>query len=69
MCGSEKEDLRHFLQWCPAYRDERQKNIKLQQPYQEENIIPELLFGNNIDETKETMHKFRKIRERKMKPQ
>ena len=33
MCGSEKEDLKHFLLWRPAYSDERQKNIKLQQVY------------------------------------
>ncbi len=71
MCGSEKEDLKHFLLWRPAYSDERQKNIKLQQPYQEgeENAIGELLFGNNIEETKETIQKFWKIREKKMKPQ
>ncbi len=68
MCGSEKEDLKHFLLWGPGYSDERQKNIKLQQPYQEEeSIIGEFLFGNNIEETKETIHKFWKIREKEMK--
>ncbi len=71
MCGSEKEDLKHFLLSCPEYSDERQKNTKLQQPYQEEeeNIIGEILFVNNIDETKETIYKFWKIREKKMKQQ
>ncbi len=45
----------HFLLWCPACSDERQKNKNLHQPYQEkEDIIGELLFGNNIEETKET---------------
>ena len=34
MCGAECEDLEHFLLWCPAYREERHKHIKLQQPYQ-----------------------------------
>ena len=72
MCEEEKEDLKHFLLWCPAYSDVRQKNIKLQQPYKEEedDIIGELLFGNeNIEETKITIHKFWKIREKKMKEQ
>ncbi len=47
------------------------KNTKLQQAYQEkeENIIGELLFGNNIEETNETTHKLWKIREKKMKQQ
>ncbi len=43
--------------WCTAYSDERQKNINLQQPYQEkEDIIGELLFENSIEETKETIY-------------
>ena len=70
LCGNEKEDLKHFLLWCPAYSEVRQKNIKLQQPYQEEeNTIGELLFGSNIEETKETVHKFWKIREKTVKQQ
>ncbi len=42
-----------------AYGDERQKSIRLQQPYQEKegNIIGELLLGSNIEETKETIDK------------
>ncbi len=57
MCGNENEELKHFLLWCPAYSAARQKNIKLQQPFQEEddNIIGDLLFGNNIEEAKETV--------------
>ncbi len=59
MCGSEKEDLKRFILWCPAYSEERQKNIVLQQPYQEEeDVIGELLFGNSIEQTKETIQKF-----------
>ncbi len=71
MCGSEKEDLKHFILWCPAYSEERQKNIILQQPYQdeEEHVIGELLFGNSIEQTKKTIQKFWKIREKKMKLQ
>ncbi len=61
-----KEDLRHFLLWCPAYRDEREKNLKLQQQCQEgEDTIRELLFRNdNIEETKDTIYKCWKIREK-----
>ncbi len=49
----------------------QQKNIILQQPYQEEeeDVIGELLFGNSIEQTKETIHKLWNIREKKMKPQ
>ncbi len=68
MCGSEKGDLKHFLVWCPAYSDERQKNMKLQLPYQE-HTVSQLYFRSNIEETKETIHKFWKIKEKKMKPQ
>ena len=68
MCGVEKEDLKHFLLWCPEYREERQKNLKLQQPYQEGDINGELLFGNeSIEETKNTIHKFWTMREKKTK--
>ncbi len=69
MGGNEKEDLKHFLLWCPAYSADRQKNIKLQQPFQQEedNVIGDLLFGNNIEEAKQTMQKFWKIRENKTK--
>ncbi len=68
MCGNENEDLKHFLLWCPAYSADRQKNIKLQQSFQEENnIIGDLLFGNNIEEANETVQKFWKIKENKTK--
>ncbi len=36
LCGAEKEDLRHFMLWCPAYTQERRKSERLQQPYPEE---------------------------------
>ena len=29
MCGSEREDLKHFILWCPTYSEERQKNRTL----------------------------------------
>ncbi len=49
----------------------REKNIILQQPYQEEeeDVIGEFLFGNSIEQTKETIQKFWKIREKKIKLQ
>ncbi len=48
MCGADNEDLKHFLLWCPAYREERRKFTRLQQPYveDEEDIIGKYLFEN-----------------------
>ncbi len=31
----EREDLSHFMQWCPAYEHSRKKSLALQQPYEE----------------------------------
>ena len=69
LCGYEKEDLRHFLLWCPSYVLPREKNEALHQPYEEneENIIGKLLFGNNIKKNKETIYECWKIREAKLK--
>ncbi len=41
LCGSEREDLKHFMLWCPANTQERRKSERLQQPYPEEedNVI------------------------------
>ncbi len=66
LCGYDKEDLKHFLLWCPAYHQPRQKNKNLQQPYEEdqEKIIGKLLFEENTRETKETIFEFWKIREK-----
>ncbi len=36
MCGAEREDLKHFMLWRPAYTQERMKSERLQQPYSEE---------------------------------
>ncbi len=46
LCGAENENLEHFLLWCPAYSEEGQKNVDLQQPYTNEGI-GDLLFNNN----------------------
>lgn len=57
LCGYEREDLRHFLLWCPSYVLPRKKNEAMHQPYEdnEENIIGKLLFGNNSKKNKETI--------------
>ncbi len=70
MCWEGKEDLKHFLLWCPAYEEERRQNVCLQQPYgeEEELIIGIFLFNKeNVQETKLTILQFWKIREKKKK--
>ncbi len=70
MCGEGKEDLKHFLLWCPTYEEERRQNFCLQQPYveEEEFTIGKFLFGKeNVQEAKITILQFRKIREKKRK--
>ncbi len=46
MCWADNEDLKHFLLWCPAYREERGKITRFQQPYieDEEDTIGKYLF-------------------------
>ncbi len=68
MCGADNEDLKHFLLWCPAYREERGKITRLQQPYveDEEDIIGKYLFENRyIEETKREIYKFWTIKGKK----
>ncbi len=58
MCRADKEDLKHFLLWCPAYTEIRGKITWLQQPYIED-IIGNYLFENiYIEETKKEIYKF-----------
>ncbi len=65
VCGNEKEDLPHFILWSPAYEEPRKKNKILQQPYEDqEEIIGNFLFEENIREAKETLYQFWKIREK-----
>ncbi len=54
MCGVEYEDLKHLLLWCPEYKEERRKSVRLQQPNLHiEDIIREYLFENkNVEDTK-----------------
>ncbi len=67
LCGEEKEDLVHFLLWCPAYATERAESQILQQPYEEE-VLGKLLFeNNNIAESKQMILKLWRKREKLMK--
>ena len=45
MCQMEEVTLEHFILWCPALNNERNKYLILQKPYIEtyENIIARLL--------------------------
>ncbi len=70
MCGADKEDLKHFLLWCPAYMEIRRKITLLQQPCieDEEDIIGKYLFETTyIEEAKKEIHKFWLIREKERK--
>ncbi len=65
MWGAEKEDLKHFLLWCPAYTDEKSKSPRLQQPYKENEDGKYLFEKKDIETTKKEIHKFWTIRERR----
>lgn len=69
MCGARNEDLEHFLLICPEYEEERRNTRKLQRPYQEDTkeVIGDFLFGEDIEEAKETTYKFWRKREKKRK--
>ncbi len=68
ICGVAREDLKHFMLWCPAYTQERRKSDRLQQPYPEDDVIEQYLFENKLmEETKGTKHSFWSIRKKKMK--
>ena len=73
LCGEETENLEHFLLHCPGYTEERRKIDKLQQPYQEnkEELIGKILYEfenkEEIENTKEIIHKFWKIRDKKIR--
>ena len=70
MCDHHLEDLEHFLLHCEGYKNIRTYSTTLQQPYPEDKkqIIGNLLFNKNIAEnTKEIIHKFWKVRSKKLK--
>ncbi len=67
LCGAEKEDLEHFLLWCPAYTNMRATISELQQHYTEntQNIIGHFLFDQkDIDKKLNTVYSFWKIRKK-----
>ena len=68
MCDEETEDLEHFMLWCTAYTKVRSDDTNFQRPYIEktEDLLGYLLYQEEIrKETKETIYKFWKIREKK----
>lgn len=70
MCSEKIENINHFILWCTAYTKERSKDKNFQRPYieNEEYLIGYLLFEDKIsDQTKETIYKFWKIREKRRK--
>ncbi len=47
-CGAEREGLKLFMLWSPAYTQEGMKSERLQQPYPEEDdVIGKYLVGQN----------------------
>ena len=64
------EDIKHFILHCEAYKEERRKDPRMQQPYQEDEdeLVGKILFNNNeIENTKLTLYEFWKLREEKRK--
>ena len=60
----------HFVLFCPEYKEERQKVLELQQPYEEneEQILGKFLFSEeNIEEKKETLYQMWRRREKSIK--
>ncbi len=54
-CGEVNENSKRFILWCPAYRNGRQRNLRLQQPFEEEEeeeIIGKFLFERENIEKK-----------------
>ncbi len=67
LCGEEVEDLKHSILWCPAYDEEKEKDINFQRPYKR-NVekLDELLFENGLKyNTKQTIYAFWNIKEKK----
>ncbi len=48
ICDQQQEDLEHFILICPAYKEQRMRTRKLQQPYQEDKINLIALFNNSV---------------------
>ncbi len=70
MCENENEDLTHFLLLCPGYRKIREQVDKLQQPYiqDKDTVIGNLILNNKeIEEDKEKIYEFWKVREKRRK--
>ena len=70
LCGTNIENLEHFLLDCKELSEERQKMVELQQPYQENRnkIIENVLFNTEgIEKRKEKIYSMWIKREKKLK--
>ena len=55
LCGAELENIKHFLLFCLALKEQRSFIIALQQPYNEDtdSIVEDFLFENDSHEMME----------------
>lgn len=70
LCGSEREDLKHFLMDCRELENCRRKVLQLQRPYLEnsEETIGRFLFDEvNVEDKKEILYEMWRKREWKIK--
>ncbi len=71
LCGEEVKDFKHFILWCPAYDEEKGKDINLQRRYKGNvELLGELLFENGLKySTKQIFYAFCRIREKQRREQ
>ena len=71
LCGAELENIKHFLLFCPALKEQRSSIMALQQPYNEDtdSIVEDFLFDNDnhemMEEKKKSLYKLWKCRNKK----
>ncbi len=66
MCGAEREDLKHFMLWSPAYTQEGMKSERLQQLYPDD-VTGKYLIANKYIKKQKEHNTFWRIREKEMK--
>lgn len=69
ICNAEKEDMEHFILFCPEYENNRMKTTSLQKPYHENTsaIVGHFLFGEqNLELNKEILYEMWKVRNKKI---
>ena len=68
LCNAEKEDIVHLILDCPAYSEEREATIHLQQPYEKADTLGKFLFEKeDVEEKKQVLYQIWKRRSREMK--